>query len=522
MDHLFHMENPRHRPVRVPCLCSGEYDNGPFIDYPQRTGRPRTWPGGSIDHMLEDDHTERTREEEALFLQMWLFFGMLVGVLGEPVSSEHFIEVRDGNNQTRFITSRKLPEYLERWKERDSALSPDEKKTCIDTIQRTMNKALQTFDAAKSLFSENPILSPEVELSITVLAVTLEYAKIAIFGIDKEDVPLTRNWGVPEWIRSRMLQDGWCPSDISLLTAETSAPTMYYISSCLRPRMQGKHDETCSDQKCGASQIELANYRTKHFSCDCECEFLGPEKAKLHTIIENGQVPLIRIWEDETSHQLRLDVDPRTADSQYVAISHVWSDGLGNVDDNALPSCQLWRLYISLEILQIDQIKSNRPIYFWMDTLCVPRTNSAFRQHAIRCMSKIYKEADKVLVLDSYMQSTGHKNLVDCLLTIACSTWVRRLWTLQEGMLPGKFKVYFKFDNYQGRIACMDQSLLQGMYRWTSTTGRALLGPVETDSIGLFSLFLRRDFIDPKLIGMDGIEAMSGKIIRLQNCKGCH
>lgn len=110
MDHLFPLQNPRHEPVRVPCLCSGEYDNGPFIDYPQRTQRPRIWPGGSLDYLSKEDI--RPREEEASFLQMWLFFGLLFAVLGVPIPPKDFYDiVEDGT--VRLIHTRNLPKYLE-------------------------------------------------------------------------------------------------------------------------------------------------------------------------------------------------------------------------------------------------------------------------------------------------------------------------------------------------------------------------------------------------------------------------
>jgi hypothetical protein len=123
-----------------------------------------------------------------------------------------------------------------------------------------------------------------------------------------------------------------------------------------------------------------------------------------------------------------------------------------------------------------------------MDTLCVPRRNKTLRQHAIREMSKIYKEAEKVLVLDSYIQNSRCDNLIDSFFTIACSAWVRRLWTLQESMLPGKHKVYFKFDKYGAKIASVDQSLMEVM-SYLARTRRKMIGPVESEAIGLLHLF---------------------------------
>lgn len=52
-------------------------------------------------------------------------------------------------------------------------------------------------------------------------------------------------------------------------------------------------------------------------------------------------------------------------------------------------------------------------------------------------MRATYEDADKVLVLDSYIRPQKRVLLSDeeCLMRIFCSGWMRRLWTLQEGVL---------------------------------------------------------------------------------------
>lgn len=75
------------------------------------------------------------------------------------------------------------------------------------------------------------------------------------------------------------------------------------------------------------------------------------------------------------------------------------------------------------------------PVPFWLDTLCVP-LNEVYRKKAIASMQDIYKNADKVLILDSsLLQTPTIASPEEILLRVVASTWANRLWTLQEIML---------------------------------------------------------------------------------------
>lgn len=85
-------------------------------------------------------------------------------------------------------------------------------------------------------------------------------------------------------------------------------------------------------------------------------------------MLNSGHIPLISsINDDDNSGKIKLVA--ADLDSPYVAISHVWSDGLGNLTKNALPKCQLLRL--SSLVQNLPQ-RSSRIDRFWLDTICVP------------------------------------------------------------------------------------------------------------------------------------------------------
>ena len=80
-----------------------------------------------------------------------------------------------------------------------------------------------------------------------------------------------------------------------------------------------------------------------------------------------------------------------------------------------------------------------------MDTLCVPLSPPDRRNAAIASMQSIYSRAIRVLVLDAeLMQSSMNSSSEEKLTRIICSTWIRRLWTLQEAILARS--LYFQFS----------------------------------------------------------------------------
>ncbi len=125
---------------------------------------------------------------------------------------------------------------------------------------------------------------------------------------------------------------------------------------------------------------------------------------------------------------------------KYVAISHVWADGRGNAKENSLPRCQL--RYIQNAVNELYESR-HHPVPFWIDTLCVPLLKP-LRKLSIHQMQKIYREADKVLVLDASLECTTiDASPEECLTRIQVSPWMQRLWTLQEGIFAKN--LYFRF-----------------------------------------------------------------------------
>lgn len=151
---------------------------------------------------------------------------------------------------------------------------------------------------------------------------------------------------------------------------------------------------------------------------------------------------------------MSIDVVASTDSTSYVALSHVWAEGLGNPTATALPRCQLSRLKtlidnLDFEYLDMSYHPEDAPeMLLWRDTLCCPVESKEAHTMALRQMYRTYDEASVVLVLDRSLIShrVGGMTYDEACVRIATSRWMTRLWTLQEGALPArKNKLWFQF-----------------------------------------------------------------------------
>ena len=125
-----------------------------------------------------------------------------------------------------------------------------------------------------------------------------------------------------------------------------------------------------------------------------------------------------------------------------------------------MPCCQLKRLAKLISalpthqeadetastILPVDtkQLGDVPDCRFWMDTLCVPVSNMLLRNKAIERMRDVYQSASNVVVLDAeLMKSSAERGFEEIFTRIICSTWIRRLWTLQEAILNNNLLFQF-------------------------------------------------------------------------------
>ncbi|KAI0694802.1 hypothetical protein C8Q76DRAFT_571050, partial [Earliella scabrosa] len=205
---------------------------------------------------------------------------------------------------------------------------------------------------------------------------------------------------------------------------------------------------------------------------------LSPPLTPISDLLTSGKIPALMY----DGHALTV----RTIDKgPYIAVSHVWADGLGSTTEAGLPACQVARVatYASQLIPDSDGA-------FWVDALCVPGARG-LRKSAITLMKETYQKADKVVVFDEGIRTlcartTSHKEI---LFRIATSSWMRRVWTLQEALLAKE--LYFELSD--GLLPLRD---LERTFKYSVERVPSSLGPIFRDS------FMEFDFFSSKLIDM--------------------
>ena len=193
----------------------------------------------------------------------------------------------------------------------------------------------------------------------------------------------------------------------------------------------------CNNDRCLAYQNDLTTYQTKHVT-GCNCEQLSIDTKRLNEIVEDGSLPLLRIQEGHTLDELSLELVCSQPTSRYIALSHVWADGLGNPYKNALPRCQLEFLRRKIKDYYEDaDPETFGGILLWCDVLCCPVEPGKAKDMVLKQMKTIYQEATRVLVLDASIRMYDFKTIDpdEACIRIINSGWTRRLWTLQEGAL---------------------------------------------------------------------------------------
>lgn len=382
------------------------------------------------------------------FLQTWLFFGLLHEAIG-PVFEMKDFATRNLSGEAVLSTSQ-LEQLVKNW---SSQLVSEESVVDLEKFEERCSHLYRCLVEARGIAwrvqsRDSGQIDPRIMLAIAALAEYLHQAMNDARNRLDIDTFIDQPWRIGglvdlgQPIIHLMRQNGWCPNDIVRLDAETRrVGTLYYYSN-LEPPRPGKDHSSCSATRCVALHIDPTIYKLAHKSVDCACPVLYVDSVATAAILSKGSIPLIEIEDQGVADLPKINIREVADDHDFVAISHLWAEGSGNPDDNALHGCLLSHMSTLINQLPKDEDKT---MPFWLDTLCVPLRPPELQTLALNKMREPYERAKHVLVLDSYLQSVESKLLstLEIFARINCCSWMRRLWTLQEGKLGRS--VWFQF-----------------------------------------------------------------------------
>lgn len=446
--------------LRIPYLCDNLCENGHFLAYPASRGFDFDAAGLLI---IREDLCQALTS----LLQEWLYFGLLQEFLGSPINSLSFVRPCGTSNQ-RVLDSSSLRLVLPNCRQRLLDMSKIEREQLCKTLASFIRIAITQcrYIDQDWKWSRRHHL-PEILLSIRFLLdsliIIIAEFDVSIDSSTKDDrYPLSSNSNSDPPSASilvdHMLCNGWCWHHARLFCTRFTYNVIYYLASFRRKSNARGHEACRREDHCVANDLDASSYRCQHVEDACTCEFMTTPTMEVGNIIRRGGIPVLS-FSKLPSGEFRQKVIRAKYSTNYTAISHIWSDGLGNPSDNSLPKCQLERLASQVQaniaarkkkIAESrfqeyeDSAGSNRSVNIWMDTLCIPVNDESLKIKAINRMSPTYKRATSVLVLDSGLAAaappitrgpTSVANVMDTCAQLTMAAWNTRSWTLQEGAL---------------------------------------------------------------------------------------
>jgi hypothetical protein len=486
MDHLLLPKDPVPSIFdKVPCVRTEKYDGKSFLSYPERKDKP--WlnpPGGDLPYMtytISEEISQIGKEEQERFLQTWLFFGLLQETLGDSYYERDFISQDSNSPEREFLSTVNLlpklelvwasPRHGQNGQQSQTSPSPspngiveisqEDEKVRYGRIQRCLHLCYIILAEA------HPDFDPRIKYCISSVCELVAHATMRAFN-RFDAMPLWGSRFYENETKKQMLGAGWCPCNVARAIHKfSSMQTLNLLSRIDRKEIRRDHQE-CTLELCTSYQINQDEYRTQHRQPDCNCDFISPDLEAIRDALEAEAWPLLNIVETGGELDgLHVEVVRSTPETPYIAISHVWADGLGNAEYNSLPKCQL--SYIRERASNMNTSESslpansraggsgNPPLLIWIDTLCCPKKPAEAKKLAVNQMRSTYAGAQEVLVLDAELQCYDFHTigLIESLARFYTSGWLNRVWTLQEGILGRRIWIQFKDGSFD-----LDQLML--------------------------------------------------------------
>ena len=456
MDHLPAMQGIASSSILVPYVGRQDHDGNAFQDCPL----PRKWnyEMGDMENIIAD------KTYTPWELEIMPNDRSISGILHKISVQLHGTFLIPGCDYDFLVNARHLPDHITLWHVKMSLFTSgewgrgrEEAKSHQNIVGDTLASRNKHFDIVH-LWPLGSAMALFIQIPLGILMESVD----RIFNVSRISNTLNPSNGchIHNHLETEMIKKGWCRSQIQMF-ARAYGESSLYLGNQLRRQFQRRHD-ACTRAGCVAFDAQDHLPVPKHITGDCCCKFLFSPIDKVTSIVMNASIPLIKICHS-ASNELFIDIVEYQENDEFVAISHVWSQGLGN-SDGSLPECQIKQI---LDFV-LDLVPN--PGLFWLDTLCVPKRPPSVRKQAIKNINVVYQKASTTLVLDEelLMSDSSKSSNEDLSVRIMLSEWSRRLWTLMEAVLSRRIAYRFR-DR-----AAMESNILAMWQEVKSSAGGSL------------------------------------------------
>ena len=425
--------------------------------------------------------------QTAAMVQSWLYFGFLEAVLGKRVHTSYLVCHDD--HGTPFLHSGNLTFAFMAWKVEIWRKEPEEVKEIYD---RTYDNIMIVAAAIQQIFLWT---DTEMEpgdwtrkrfpgLCDSVIAFTPAINRLAdVICMVRDQIHSTSGdrmvvmTGLPHPIKEReerLVRRGWCPFLVKTCEIKLHYTVLDWLDGTMMEDTCGGHG-SCNQTTCVRNNVDTSTYKPRHCDESCDCAFVAPDLRDVLDIIDEGDIPAMRLHDSPST---RLEVVRLSAGKagSYMAISHVWADGLGSTTEVGLPICQVRRLGNL-----VNKAADTTDALFWIDSLCIPNSSEQ-RRRSIGLLRDIYQRADKVVIIDRAIRECSMNASAERKLwSIVSSPWMQRLWTYQESYLANKILFEFARQEFVEVDQTFPASSLPASVRVVHTSLVQLLNSLRPD-----------------------------------------
>ncbi|CAG7565978.1 unnamed protein product [Fusarium equiseti] len=454
-----------------------DHDSVPFGDfetYPERSGynTKHLWNGylGRCHESFETLQDIEKGRRVAAFLQSWLSLGLVESVRSRKINTQYL--TRQHTDGQTYINTRNLTFglYLKvlviQGSELDSALRKGQSiSNTIEVINRWITRFThwshprfrQALDRAFPGFMD---LIDDFTPSVVRLGEAVDYTRA--YALSNRHGTIVATWDLPinpHDARSNKLKSlGWCPFQIQFAERTLNNSTLDWMCAVNFSQKEAGH-EACTKKACARSDIDNKTYKQSHCCEHARCNKVKLDLDEIREIIDQGGYPVLSMEIEEGNVKFATKACSSAKPINYIALSHVWADGIGGEAEYGLNRCQVERVHKLCR-----SYNPNGNGWFWLDSLCIPSKNVGEETYMKSLVSirDVYINATTVLVLDKRIGDCYQSAPEEILFAnIYMSAWMQRMWAYEEAVLAKRLVFVLKdgFYTHERRHATMGNTV---------------------------------------------------------------